>query len=99
MWCDQDRICYRRGKSRFYFELCVLYEAYQRFYGQRVTTADLKNVNPRMFDSKQNGHNCHCTFFFMVLCQIDIVDAIWGTGREGDPFGVTIPARRERVKA
>jgi hypothetical protein len=55
-----ERVCYRRGNSRFYVEIARLYD------------------------------NCHCTFLFLALGQMGLVDNIWGTGRSGSPFGVTI---------
>ena len=92
MWCDDDRICYRRGKLRLYIGIRDLYEAYLRFSGCELSSRQLKDYAPLLYDSRRNGHNCHCTFFFLALRQMGIVAEIWGTGRAGNPFGVTLPA-------
>src|SRR5258707_866702 len=92
MRSNDTRTLYMRGASRYYIEHCALYHAYQKFAGGSVTTSQLREYAPGVFDSAQNGHNCHCTFFFLALMEMDIVDGIWGGGCAGDPFGVTIPA-------
>ncbi len=91
MWCDGKRICYKRGDSRLYIDLSELYNAYVQFRGRTVSTNDLKAMAPAVFDSSQDGHNCHCTFFFMALQQMGLVDQVCGEGRPGDPFGVSLP--------
>ena len=90
---DEEKTTYKRGKSRFYFPIDVLYMTYSRFSGNSVSSTDLKAYLPHMFDSKKNGHSCHCTFFLMVLREMNIVPAIDGRGRRGDPFNVEIPSR------
>lgn len=92
LWQDGKRICYQRGKSRFYVDLADLHAALVRFAGSDVTTGDLKEYAPEIFDSGSGGHNCHCTFFFLALERMGAVDEIWGRGRRGSPFGGTIPA-------
>lgn len=93
MWCDGERICYKRGRgSRLYVDLRHLYEGYRQHSGRRMTTNDLKAMNPAVFDTKQNGHNCHCTFLFMALQRMGIVGAIQGAGGAGSPFWVSLPA-------
>lgn len=95
MWCDGERICYKRGRgARLYVDLRHLYEGYRQHAGRRMTTNDLKVMAPGVFDSKQNGHSCHCTFLFMALRRMDVVDEVQGAGRAGDPFWVSLPARQ-----
>jgi hypothetical protein len=92
-----NRVCYKRGDSRLYVGLDDLYNAYRHFAGRSVTTSDLKDFAPSIFDSakrdesSKRGHNCHATFLFLALRQMGIVDEILGTGRSGNPFSVTIP--------
>lgn len=87
-----NRVSYERGKSRFSIEARDLFAAYQHYSGCDVTTTQMKEHHPSLYDSQQNGHSCHCTFFFLALQRLGIVQRIWGTGRRGSPFGVTIPA-------
>jgi hypothetical protein len=91
MWCDRIRICYKRGDSRLYIDLNELYNAYQQHRGRSVSTNDLKVMAPAVFDSSKNGHNCHCTFFFMALQKMGIIDEIQGEGRPGHPFAASLP--------
>jgi hypothetical protein len=92
MWCDEERVCYRRGNLRLYIGLRELHTAYLHFVGGDVTTRQLKDYCPKLFDSTRNGHDCHCTFFFMALQQMGVVNNLWGRGLAGSPFGVTLPA-------
>lgn len=90
LWCDGERVSYRRGKSRFYVSLSDLYSAYMHFAGGDVTTRELKDHAPGVFDSTRKGHNCNCTFLFLALQQMGLTEEIWGRGRSGAPFGVTL---------
>jgi hypothetical protein len=90
LWVDDGRVCYQRGKSRFYVGLRDLYSAFMHFAGGDVTTRQLKDYSPGVFDSAQRGHNCHCTFLFLALQQMGAVQEIWGHGHAGSPFGATI---------
>jgi hypothetical protein len=91
LWCDDERVCYRRGNSRFYVGLRDLHSAYVDFAGGDVTTRQLKDHAPAVFDSARKGHNCHCTFLFLTLRQMGVVEEIWGRGQARSPFGVTLP--------
>lgn len=92
MWCDGERLCYKRGESRLYISLAHLHDAFRRFRGRSVTTNDLKELAPEVYDSNRNGHSCHCTFFFMALKQMGVIDRVRGAGRAGNPFRVRIPS-------
>jgi hypothetical protein len=94
LWCDAERVCYRRGGSRFYVPLRDLYDAYAHFAGRDVTTRQLKDYSPAVFDSSHGGHNCHGTFLFLALRQMNLASDIWGRGQAGSPFGVTVAGRR-----
>lgn len=95
-WCDDERLCYRRGKSLFYVGVRELHEAYVYSMGRDVTTGDLKAHAPHIFDSANRGHNCNCTVLFLALQQMGLVGGIWGRGRRGTPFGVTVRSTPER---
>jgi len=85
-----DKLAYRRGRSRMYVPIRDLYATYRAFGGQAVSSADLRHFAPRVFDSKRGGHSCNCTVFFMALRAMRLVDRIEGAGRPGDPFWVDL---------
>lgn len=89
-WIDDDRLCYVRGNARFYVRFRDLHGAYERFAGKDVTTTRLKAFAPEVFDSARRGHNCNCTVLFLALQRIGLAGEIWGKGRRGAPFGVTL---------
>jgi len=84
------KVSYKRGGARFYVSIRDLYDAYKHFKGQLVDTSDLKSYAPTIFDSTKNGHSCHCTFLFLSLQRMGIVDEIQGQGVRGSPFSVDI---------
>lgn len=95
-WCDDEQICYRRGDSALYVCLSDLWDAYEEFAGQAITTNDLKGFRPAVFDSKgkpKGGHGCHATLFMLALQEMGIVESLTGKGVRGSPFGITIPPR------
>lgn len=64
-------------------------EAYERFRGKVVYTNDLREFQPNVFDSKNHGHSCNCTFLFCILNYIGYTDGtILGAGRIGSPFHI-----------
>ncbi|MGE5327619.1 MAG: hypothetical protein ACM3NO_11315 [Deltaproteobacteria bacterium] len=91
VWCDGERICYRRGDLRLYIGLRELHAAYLHFAGRDVTSNHLKDYAPALFDSDRGGHNCHCTFFFLALQRMGVAGDVSGRGHAGSPFGVTLP--------
>ena len=75
---DNEKIIYRRGKSKIYLKMNKLYEAYENFKGSFVTTSDLKKFD-QSFDSQArnpSGHSCNCTFAFMLLREAGLADDI-----------------------
>jgi hypothetical protein len=84
-------IVYQRGNSRICVAFKDLYEAYKMFRGGILDSTKLREYKPWVFDSKRGGHSCNCTFLFMVLRAIGVVDTIAGAGKKGDPFWVKIP--------
>lgn len=95
MWCDGERICYRRGGSRIYVRVGDLHAAYLRYAGEDLPARDLKLHAPHVFDSARKGHNCNCSFFFLALQRMDLAGKICGRGQKGSLFGVTIQPRNE----
>lgn len=93
-----DRIRYKRGNTdNFRISFSDLYSAYYHFLGREVSTSDLKIYRPEIFDSKQNGHSCNCTVFFVLLRESNIITEIYGAGKSGDPFYVKIPEVKEKI--
>src|ERR1700733_1509812 len=78
MSCSDVRIAYRRGQSIYQIDLCHLHDAYQHFAGGDVTTNALTDYLPQVFEQRHGGHNCHRTFFLLVLHGMGIVGDIWG---------------------
>jgi hypothetical protein len=86
-------VSYIRGHSTIYVSFQDLFEVLNHFIGEVVTSSDLMDYKPSIFDPKARkpGHSCNCTFFFMLLERIGIVSKIGGRGVKGDPFFVNIP--------
>ncbi|QXM05185.1 hypothetical protein [Crassaminicella indica] len=87
----EKSIVYMRGNSRFYLNFSDIEQAYSYFKGKICTTNDLKEYKPQIFDSKHKGHSCNCTFFFLLLKHLDLIEGdIQGSGRRGNPFYIKI---------
>jgi hypothetical protein len=85
-------VTYVRGSSRFRVSLRDLHAALSHFGGARVTSNDLKEFAPTVFDSgtEHPGHSCNCTLLFMLLREIGVVDQVHGRGVRGSPFWVDL---------
>lgn len=70
-----EEIVYIRGKTQIHLKIRKLYDAYEHFQGTFVTTKVLKEFD-RSFDSNASGHNCNCTFGFMLLVEAGLADTI-----------------------
>jgi hypothetical protein len=55
-----------------------------------MTTRDLKDLAPGVFDSGAGGHGCNATVLMLALNQMGMATPVWGRGRRGAPFGVTV---------
>ena len=87
-------VSYMRRQSIIYVQFADLYGAYQKFKGTRVNSTDLKALAPSVFDSKADapGHSCNCTFLFLLLQRLGIIQNIYGRGVRGDPYSADILA-------
>lgn len=84
---------YLRGRSSIRVRIGDLFVAYDYFRGRRVSSTDLRQFAPSVFDSKARpaGHSCNCTFLFHVLQVCSLIDGdIEGRGVNGHPFYVQI---------
>lgn len=87
---SNTRISYRRRNSRICPNFKDLHDAYIHFRGEHVTTNQLREFRPHVYDSKAGGHNCNCTFLFIILHHLGLSSPISGAGRSGRPFTVEI---------
>jgi len=87
-----DGVRYKRGNSTIHVSLRDLFDGYTRVKTGQLSSNDLKQANPPVFDSQARpaGHSCNCTFLFMALQKMGIVSQIYGRGVRGDPFYVVL---------
>lgn len=87
------KISYERGSSSINVSLQDLFDTYDHFAGQQVSSNDLKLYKPSIYDSKASpaGHDCNCTLLFMILCRLPLVIEVQGQGKRESPFSVYIP--------
>lgn len=91
---SETDLSYKRGNSTIRVSLNDLFQAYCRFKGSRVTSPNLKEFMPSVFDSSARpaGHSCNCTFLFLLLGEMGLAGEIGGSGVRGDPFCVDVRA-------
>lgn len=87
---DSNRVRYKRGKSIISLTIGDMYKAYAKYAGKDASSSDFRAYNPELYDSKQGGHSCHCSFLFLVLIAMGLVNGIQGGGVRGNPFWVHI---------
>lgn len=91
--CISDEvITYRRGNTNMKVSLQNLFDAYWNFRGRAMSSTELRKFRPFVFDFSAGpaGHSCNCTFLFLVLQRLGIVNAIEGKGISGNPFFVNV---------
>lgn len=84
------KLCYKRGKSTIRVAVVDLFDAYLEFRGRRVSSANLTEFRPQVFDSSQSGHSCNITLLYCVLLHLNLADQLEGSGRRGSPYSVRI---------
>lgn len=93
---DSRHVLYRRGSSTIRVLWESLYAAYVAFAGQRMSSVDLREFRPHVFDSmaRPAGHSCNCTFLIQLLMAMELVNgALEGRGVRGDPYTVFVAER------
>jgi len=90
-----ERISYVRGSSTISVKLVDLHSAYESFRGKRVTSSELKELDPAVFDSSARpaGHSCNCTFLFVALERAGLASGVAGSGVRGDPYSAVFIGR------
>jgi len=86
----ENIITYIRGSSSISIKIDEIYKVYLLFKGKRCSTSDLKEYKPGVFNSKTNGHDCNCTFLFMILKKMNLINKIEGKGVKNSEFFVNI---------
>ena len=95
-----DHVHYRRKNSTIRVDWDALYAAYVRFAGGRVSSTELREFRPEVFDSaaRPAGHSCNCTFFMQLCMAMGLVNGdVDGRGIKGKPYAIRIQSRRERT--
>lgn len=95
---EKDKVFYSRKNSTYSFSLRTGYDILQKLKRQgknTISTNDLKNEYPEVFNSKKcenktRGHDCNCTLLFMLLDKAGIVDRIHGKGRANNAFFINL---------
>lgn len=88
---NRIKITFQRGGYTLHVTFEDLYGAYQYHRGRTVSSTELREYAPEVFDPAYGGHSDNCTLLFKILKAIAIVTSIQGSGRRGSPFFVTIP--------
>lgn len=83
---NSDRVVYQRGNSKLYLSFNDIEDVFYEFRSGIVTTNDLKDFRKEIFSSEHNGHGCHCTFYFMLLREVGLIDEIKDKGVSGSPY-------------
>ena len=85
---SQGKVSYVRKNSTIRVAIRDLFSAYSNFKGTRVSSRDLRQYAPQVFDSSARpaGHSCNCTFLFTVLSRLAMADPIRGEGRAHYPY-------------
>ncbi len=93
---SDTEVSYRRGNSTIHVSLRALFDAYWHFRGGRVFSTDLQRFAPSVFDSNARpaGHSCNCTFLFLLLQRLGVINQIQGDGVRGHPYFVDIATER-----
>lgn len=84
-------ITYKRKNSNIRLDTTDIIDVYTKYKGKEVCTKQLKSFKPSVFCSDNNGHSCNCTFLFLILEKIGLLESgIEGKGVRGNSFGVRI---------
>lgn len=87
-----ERVSYVRGSSTISVKLVDLHSAYESFRGKQVSSSELKEFAPAVFDSSARpaGHSCNCTFLFGALERAGLAGELMGSGVRGDPYSTVV---------
>jgi len=87
---DENKIVYVRGSSRIPLPISDIRDALNKFQ-DNVSTNDLREFRPSVFDSTRSGHSCNTTFLFTLLETLDFTKSgICGKGVRGNPYYIEL---------
>ena len=87
----EDKLSYIRGTSRIYLPIETVLDVLNEFSGKTLSSSDLKEYNPTVFDSKHGGHDCNRTVTFCIFEKMGLtVGSVKGSGKRGSPFYITM---------
>ena len=94
---SNSHISYYRHNLTISVAFSDLYKAYSHFCGQRVSTIELKEFMPSVFDSalRPAGNSCNCIFLFRLLEKLRLSGPITGSGVRGNPYSVMVSMHRK----
>jgi hypothetical protein len=96
----ETRIYYKRGDSPFHMDYDDLHDAYQRFTGEPVTTSNLKDYAPAIFDQPHGGTTVTARFFCLPWYRWGLPSQFGGAARpvirSESPFHPTCVNARSR---
>lgn len=87
----EDAVTCKRGDSTIRVRLADLHRAYLKFRGGRVSSTDLREFLPSVFDSSARPAGHSCTFLSLLLQRMGLAGEPSGSGRRGDPFALDLP--------
>jgi hypothetical protein len=89
---ENEKIVYIRGKSKIPLKLDDIEAVMDHFPITKLTTNQLKEFCPKVFDSNARpaGHSCNCTMLFRILQSIGRGSEIFGKGIRGNPFYIEL---------
>lgn len=88
---SSEYIGYIRGNSTIHFPLEYVDKIYSSYKGNKITTKEIREKYPRVFDSKNGGHSCNATFLFMMYEYLDLTkNGIEGRGVSNHPYYVEL---------
>lgn len=92
---SRSHILYSRNNVTISVAFLDLYKAYSHFYGQSVSTTELREFMPEVFDSKvrKAKYACNCILLFRLLEKLRLSGPITGTGAPRNPYSVKISMR------
>lgn len=81
---NKERIHYQRGKSTVSLKYNQLFKAWDAFKGSTVTSEQLQDWKPEVFDSKGHpkpGHDSNCGMFLMLMEHLGLATDLDRDGR------------------
>lgn len=86
-----EEIRYKRGQAVIRFAMSNIQAAYSYFKGRQVSSVELKDWGPKIFDSNRSGHSCNATFFMQLMTACGLTaGGIQGRGTAHHPYFIQL---------